>query len=132
MVNEASGRSASPSGFGIGSNKPIDLFETSNGSIDFFARSTEPVDYFANSSSIYSTSQEVDLIGIQPSIATPNGFSLDTHSITEQNNEDLLKNGTDVGIENFDDDFGDFTDALSETGPKPAVSFSSLQFFFLS
>lgn len=130
MVHEVSERSASPSGFEIGSNKPLDLFDTSNGSIDFFARPTEPVDYFANSSSIYSTSQEVDLIGIRPSIETPNGFSLDTHSIIEQNNDKgLLNNGTDIEFEEFDDDFGDFTVASAETGPKPAVSFSSFQFF---
>ncbi|KAL8528002.1 hypothetical protein ACS0TY_005713 [Phlomoides rotata] len=112
VVHEVSERSASPSGFEIGSNKPLDLFDTSNGSIDFFV---------ANSSSICSTSQEVDLFGVQPSIATPNGFSLDTHSIIEQSNcEGRLNNGTDVGIEEFDDDFGDFTVASAETGPKPA------------
>ncbi|XP_042065032.1 uncharacterized protein LOC121808546 isoform X2 [Salvia splendens] len=113
MAPEASESSPYLSGTGIDSTKSLDLFGTPNGSFDFFASSNEPVDFFANPSSISTTSQEVDLIGI-PSSSTPNAFTSYGHSIIENNNV-----GGDYGIEELDDDFGDFSDASSKTGPKP-------------
>ncbi|KAI3473464.1 hypothetical protein Pfo_031392 [Paulownia fortunei] len=120
MANEVSERSAHSSGTGSGSNKSLDLFGTSNGSINFFTASTESVDYFTTSTGISSTSQELDFIGIQPSIATLNGFTSETNSVIEQNNiKGLLDHSTDVGSAEYDEDFGEFTAASAETGPKP-------------
>ncbi|KAH6772497.1 hypothetical protein C2S51_010901 [Perilla frutescens var. frutescens] len=125
MVQAVSESSPYSSGTGIGSMKSLDLFGTSNGSINYFASSTEPLDYFANSSSISPTSREVDLIGIQPSSATQNGFTSDEHSIIEQNVGGLLNYRTDVGIEELDEDFGDFSAASAEIGPEPNELFTN-------
>lgn len=122
-MHEVSESSPYSSVTGIGSMKSLDLFGTSNGSIDFFASSTEPVDYFANSSGISTTSQEVDLIGIQPSSDTLNGFASDEQLSIEQNNVGgLLDQRTYVEIEELDKDFGEFGAASAETGPEPNVS----------
>lgn len=118
MAPEASESSPYLSGTGIDKTKSLDLFGTPSGSFDFFASSNEPVDFFANPSSISTTSQEVDLIGI-PSSSTQNGFTSYENSIIDHNNA-----GGDHGIEELDDDFGDFSDASSKTGPKPKVSYS--------
>lgn len=130
IVREVSESSPYTSGTGIGSTKSLHLFGTSNGSMDFFASSTKPVDLFANSSSISTTSQEVDLIGI-PSSATLNGFTSDAHLIIEQNNVGgLLEYRAGVGIEELDEDFGDFSAASAKTGPEPKVSFSLMYLLF--
>ncbi|XP_047946543.1 uncharacterized protein LOC125192909 isoform X2 [Salvia hispanica] len=117
MVPEASESSPYLSGTGIDPTKSLDLFGTPSGSFDFFASSNEPVDFFANPSSISTTSQEVDLIGI-PSSSTPNGFTSYENSTIDHNNV-----GGDHGIEELDDDFGDFSDASAKTGPKPKELF---------
>ncbi|XP_057763713.1 uncharacterized protein LOC130985005 isoform X2 [Salvia miltiorrhiza] len=123
MVQEVSESRPYSSGTGIGSTKSLDLFGTSNGSIDLFASSTEPVDFFANSSGISTTSQEVDVIGI-PSSATPNGFTSDEHFIIGQSNVGgLLDYRADVGIEELDEDFGDFSAASAKTGAEPKELF---------
>lgn len=124
VVQTVSESSPYSSGNGIGLMKPLDLFGASNGSIDFFASSTEPVDLFANSSSIPITSQSMDLIGI-PNLATLNGLTSDEHSIIEQNNvRGLLGYTTDVGIDELDEEFGDFSAAYAETGLERKVSCS--------
>lgn len=121
MVQTVSESSPYSSGTGVGLIKPVELFGSSNGSIDFFARSTEPVDLFANSSSITITSQNMDLIGI-PNLVSPNDLTSDQHSYVEQNNvRGLLGYTTDVGIEELDVDFGDFSAASAGTGPEPKV-----------
>lgn len=126
MVPEASESSPYLSGTGIDPTKSLDLFGTPSGSFDFFASSNEPVDFFANPSSISTTSQEVDLIGI-PSSSTPNGFTSYENSTIDHNNV-----GGDHGIEELDDDFGDFSDASAKTGPKPKVSYSCFVFVTLN
>ncbi|GFP93163.1 hypothetical protein PHJA_001460600 [Phtheirospermum japonicum] len=121
MAHEVSERSAYSSRIGSSSNKS-QLFESSNGSINFFALST-PSDYFATSSS--SPSAEVDFIGVQPSIATPNGVTSETNSVIKQDNiEGLLYHSIDVGDVECDEDFGAFSAASAETGPKPGVGFT--------
>ncbi|KAL0422019.1 UNVERIFIED_CONTAM: hypothetical protein Slati_3224800 [Sesamum latifolium] len=83
--------------------------------------STESVDHFAASSGTSSTLPEVDLFGIQPSIATLNGFTSNTNSNIKQNDiKGLLDHSPDAGIAEFDEDFGEFTAASAEMGSEPA------------
>ncbi|KAK4402202.1 hypothetical protein Sango_0960900 [Sesamum angolense] len=107
-AHEVSQRSAYSSGTVSGLNDSLNLFGTSNGSINFFTMSTESVDHFAASSGTSSTSPEVDLFGIQPSIATLNGFTSNTNSNIKQNDiKGLLDHSPDAEIAEFDEDFGE-------------------------
>ncbi|KAL0364782.1 UNVERIFIED_CONTAM: hypothetical protein Sangu_0575800 [Sesamum angustifolium] len=120
-AHEVSQRSAYSSGTVSGLNDSLNLFGTSNGSINFFTMSTESVDHFAASSGTSSTSPEVDLFGIQPSIATLNGFTSNTNSNIKQNDiKGLLDHSPDAEIAEFDEDFGEFTAASAEMGSEPA------------
>ncbi|KAL0357340.1 UNVERIFIED_CONTAM: hypothetical protein Scaly_1419700 [Sesamum calycinum] len=120
-AHEVSQRSAYSSGTVSGLNDSLNLFGTSNGSINFFTMSTESVDHFAASSGTSSTSPEVDLFGIQPSIATLNGFTSNTNANIKQNDiKGLLDHSPDVEIAEFDEDFGEFTAASAEMGSEPA------------
>ncbi|XP_011087384.1 uncharacterized protein LOC105168888 isoform X2 [Sesamum indicum] len=119
-AHEVSQRSAYSSGAVSGLNNSLNLFGTSNGSINFFTMSTESVDHFAASSGTSSSSPEVDLFGIQPSIATLNGFTPNTNSNIKQNNiKGLLDHSPDAGIAELDEDFGEFTAASAEMGSEP-------------
>ncbi|KAL3623991.1 hypothetical protein CASFOL_032807 [Castilleja foliolosa] len=116
MAHEVSERSAYSYMNGSSSNKSR-LFETSNGSVDFFALPT-PSDYFATSSGIPSA--EVDFFGVEPSIATRNGVTSVANSVIEQDNiKGLANRSIDVGDAESDEDFGAFSAASAETGPKP-------------
>lgn len=134
MANKVSEKNMYSSGVASGSNNSLDLFGTPNGSISFFPMSNVSVDYFATSSGISGSSQEVGFIGIQPSTANANGFTIETSSVIEQINiEGPSNHSTDVGSAEFDESFTESTIASAVAGPKPRVScFFVQRFFFFS
>ncbi|XP_051116742.1 uncharacterized protein LOC127241574 isoform X2 [Andrographis paniculata] len=112
MVPEVSKRNVNSSGSVV--------FGDSNGSIDLFATSAKPVDFFATSSSVSSTSKEVDLFGLEST--APTGYNSYTNSNIEQIKvNDTPNHAVDFDAADTDEDFGDFTAAAAETGLKLGV-----------
>ncbi|KAK4427680.1 hypothetical protein Salat_1537000 [Sesamum alatum] len=121
-AREVSERSVYSSGSVSGANESLDLFGTANGSFNLPAKSDASVDYFATSSGFSSTSQEVDLFGIQPSTTTLHGFTSDTNTNINQNDiRGPSDHSPDVGSTEFDEGFGGFPGASGETGQKHGV-----------
>ncbi|GER32916.1 nucleolar GTPase [Striga asiatica] len=119
VAHEVSERSTYSSWNGSTPNKSLEAFEGSNGSFNFVTSST-PSANSATSNAIQSTIQKVDFFGVQSSVATGDGFPLETNLIIEQDNSrGLLKHNSDVGDAEFDEDFGEFTAASAETELEP-------------
>lgn len=96
------------------SSESHDAFGMSNGSFDYCVPSTVSIGYFDTSKDFSTTPKEVDFFD--------NGWTYDTKANTEQTNTKGSPNHSlDIGNEEFDEDFGEFTAASAETEAKPQV-----------